>query len=162
MLCYLLGQQFVGMSMNILRQKNQTFEQCKNMLALLVLSGLFGVLISLVANYFVMTVKWFATLRFSSNSFFDINGLVVCSHPMAFLAVFALYVIEEPLILLAGTALQMQYMHVTALIMNLDLKTRHRLNSCSAYFLMWRCPCWSIRPTCKFWRHNWELCFSIF
>ena len=51
------------MSMNILRQKNQTFEQCKNMLALLVLSGLFGVLISLVANYFVMTVKWFATLR---------------------------------------------------------------------------------------------------
>ena len=95
MLCYLAGQQFVGMSMNILRQKNQTFEQCKNMLALLVLSGLFGVLISLVANYFVMTVKWFATLRIFSNSFFDINGWSFAPILWLFLAVFALDVIRR-------------------------------------------------------------------
>jgi len=81
--------------MNILRQKNQTFEQCKNMAALLVLSGLFGVLISLVANYFVMTVKWFATLRISSNSFFDINGWSFAPILWLFLAVFALYVIRR-------------------------------------------------------------------
>ena len=95
MLFYLAGQQFVGMSMNILRQKNQTFEQCKNMLALLVLSGLFGVLISLVANYFVMTVKWFATLRIFSNSFFDINGWSFAPILWLFLAVFALDVIRR-------------------------------------------------------------------
>ena len=95
MLCYLAGQQFVGMSMNILRQKNQTFEQCKNMLALLVLSGLFGVLISLVANYFVMTVKWFATLRIFSNSFFDINGWSFAPILWLFLAVFALDIIRR-------------------------------------------------------------------
>ena len=95
MLCYLAGQQFVGMSMNILRQKNQTFEQCKNMLALLVMSGLFGVLISLVANYFVMTVKWFATLRIFSNSFFDINGWSFAPILWLFLAVFALDVIRR-------------------------------------------------------------------
>ncbi|MDC0100997.1 chloride channel protein [Alphaproteobacteria bacterium] len=81
--------------MNILRQKNQTFEQCKNMLALLVLSGLFGVLISLVANYFVMTVKWFATLRIFSNSFFDINGWSFAPILWLFLAVFALDVIRR-------------------------------------------------------------------
>ena len=80
--------------MNILRQNNQTFEQCKNMLALLVLSGLFGVLISLVANYFVMTVKWFATLRISSNLFFDINGWSFAPILWLFLAVFALYFIR--------------------------------------------------------------------
>ena len=95
MLFHLAGQQFVGMSMNILRQKNQTFEQCKNMLALLVLSGLFGVLISLVANYFVMTVKWFATLRIFSNSFFDINGWSFAPILWLFLAVFALDVIRR-------------------------------------------------------------------
>ena len=95
MLCYLAGQQFVGMSMNILRQKNQTFEQCKNMLALLVLSVLFGVLLSLVANYFVMTVKWFATLRIFSNSFFDINGWSFAPILWLFLAVFALDVIRR-------------------------------------------------------------------
>ncbi|MDB4858306.1 chloride channel protein, partial [Alphaproteobacteria bacterium] len=95
MLFYLAGQQFVGMSMNILRRKNQTFEQCKNMLALLVLSGLFGVLISLVANYFVMTVKWFATLRIFSNSFFDINGWSFAPILWLFLAVFALDVIRR-------------------------------------------------------------------
>ncbi|MDA8649421.1 chloride channel protein [Alphaproteobacteria bacterium] len=81
--------------MNILRQKNQTFEQCKNMLALLVLSVLFGVLISLVANYFVMTVKWFATLRIFSNSFFDINGWSFAPILWLFLAVFALDVIRR-------------------------------------------------------------------
>ncbi|MDA9897240.1 chloride channel protein [Alphaproteobacteria bacterium] len=81
--------------MNILRQKSQTFEQCKNMLALLVLSGLFGVLISLVANYFVMTVKWFATLRIFSNSFFDINGWSFAPILWLFLAVFALDVIRR-------------------------------------------------------------------
>jgi len=81
--------------MNILRQKNQTFEQCKNMLALLMLSGLFGVLISLVANYFVMTVKWFATLRIFSNSFFDINGWSFAPILWLFLAVFALDVIRR-------------------------------------------------------------------
>ena len=81
--------------MNILRQNNQTFEQCKNMLALLVLSGLFGVLISLVANYFVMTVKWFATLRIFSNSFFDINGWSFAPILWLFLAVFALDVIRR-------------------------------------------------------------------
>ena len=81
--------------MNILRQKNQIFEQCQNMLALLVLSGLFGVLISLVANYFVMTVKWFASLRISSNSFFDINGWSFAPILWLFLAVFALHVVRR-------------------------------------------------------------------
>ena len=65
------------------------------MLALLVLSGLFGVLISLVANYFVMTVKWFAALRVFSNSFFDINGWSFAPILWLFLAVFALYVIRS-------------------------------------------------------------------
>ena len=65
------------------------------MLALLVLSGLFGVLISLVANYFVMTVKWFATLRIFSNSFFDINGWSFAPILWLFLAVFALDVIRR-------------------------------------------------------------------
>ena len=74
--------------MNILRQKNQIFEQCKDMLLSLALSALFGVLVSLVANYFVMTVKWFATLRFSSNSFFEMNGLSFAPILWLFLAVF--------------------------------------------------------------------------
>ena len=84
--------------MNILRQKNQTFEQCKDMLALLVFSGLFGVLVSLVANYFVMTVKWFATLRISSNSFFEINGLSFAPSYGFFLLSLHCTLLEEPLI----------------------------------------------------------------
>jgi len=81
--------------MNILRQKNQIFEQCKDMLLSLVLSALFGVLVSLVANYFVMTVKWFATLRFSSNSFFEMNGLSFAPILWLFLAVFTLYFVRK-------------------------------------------------------------------
>ena len=65
------------------------------MLALLVLSGLFGVLISFVANYFVMTVKWFATLRVFSNSFFDINVWSFAPILWLFLAVFALDIIRR-------------------------------------------------------------------
>ena len=81
--------------MNILRQKNQIFEQCKDMLLSLVLSALLGVLVSLVANYFVMTVKWFATLRFSSNSFFEMNGLSFAPILWLFLAVFTLYFVRK-------------------------------------------------------------------
>jgi CIC family chloride channel protein len=81
--------------MDILRQKNQIFEQCKDMLLSLVLSALFGVLVSLVANYFVMTVKWFATLRFSSNSFFEMNGLSFAPILWLFLAVFTLYFVRK-------------------------------------------------------------------
>ena len=81
--------------MNILRQKNQIFEQCKDMLLSFTLSALFGVLVSLVANYFVMTVKWFATLRFSSNLFFEINGLSFAPILWLFLAVFTLYFVKK-------------------------------------------------------------------
>ncbi|MDC1169609.1 chloride channel protein [bacterium] len=81
--------------MNTLRQKNQIFEQCKDMLLSLALSALFGVLVSLVANYFVMTVKWFATLRFSSNSFFEMNGLSFAPILWLFLAVFTLYFVRK-------------------------------------------------------------------
>ena len=65
------------------------------MLLSLVLSALFGVLVSLVANYFVMTVKWFATLRFSSNSFFEMNGLSFAPILWLFLAVFTLYFVRK-------------------------------------------------------------------
>ena len=81
--------------MNTLRQKNQIFEQCKDMLLSLALSAMFGVLVSLVANYFVMTVKWFATLRFSSNSFFEMNGLSFAPILWLFLAVFTLYFVRK-------------------------------------------------------------------
>ncbi|MDA9251407.1 chloride channel protein [Alphaproteobacteria bacterium] len=65
------------------------------MLLSLALSAFFGMLVSLVANYFVMTVKWFATLRFSSNSFFEINGLSFAPILWLFLAVFALYFVRK-------------------------------------------------------------------
>ena len=65
------------------------------MLLSLMLSALFGVLVSLVANYFVMTVKWFATLRFSSNSFFEMNGLSFAPILWLFLAVFTLYFVRK-------------------------------------------------------------------
>ncbi|MDC3193080.1 chloride channel protein [Alphaproteobacteria bacterium] len=81
--------------MNTLRQKHHIFEQCKDMLLSLALSALFGVLVSLVANYFVMTVKWFATLRFSSNSFFELNGLSFAPILWLFLAVFTLYFVRK-------------------------------------------------------------------
>jgi CIC family chloride channel protein len=81
--------------MNKLRQKHHIFEQCKDMLLSLALSALFGVLVSLVANYFVMTVKWFATLRFSSNSFFEMNGLSFAPILWLFLAVFTLYFVRK-------------------------------------------------------------------
>ncbi|XDZ69383.1 chloride channel protein [Alphaproteobacteria bacterium LSUCC0226] len=81
--------------MNLIRQKNQTFEQCKDMLFSLVLSALFGVLVSLVANYFVMTVRWFASIRFESNSFFGINELSFAPILWLFLAVFILYFVRR-------------------------------------------------------------------
>ena len=81
--------------MNLIRQKNQIFEQCKDMILSLALSATFGVLVSMVANYFVMTVKWCATLRFSSTSFFEINGLSFAPILWLFLAVFALYFVRK-------------------------------------------------------------------
>ena len=81
--------------MNTLRQTNHIFEQCKDMLLSLALSALFGVLVSLVANYFVMTVKWFATLRLLSNSFFEMNGLSFAPILWLFLAVFTLYFVRK-------------------------------------------------------------------
>ena len=81
--------------MNTLRQKNQIFEHSRDMLLSLVLSAMFGVLVSLVANYFVMTVKWFATLRLSSNPFFEMNGLSFAPILWLFFAVFTLYFIRK-------------------------------------------------------------------
>lgn len=81
--------------MNLIRQKNQIFEQCKDMLFSLMLSAFFGVLVSLVANYFVMTVRWFASIRLESNSFFGINGLSFAPILWLFLAVFILYFVRK-------------------------------------------------------------------
>ena len=65
------------------------------MLLSLALSAMFGVLVSLVANYFVMTVKWFATLRLSSNPFFEMSGLSFAPILWLFFAVFTLYFIRK-------------------------------------------------------------------
>ena len=65
------------------------------MLFSLMLSAFFGVLVSLVANYFVMTVRWFATLRLESNSFVVINGLSFTPILWLFLAVFILYFVRR-------------------------------------------------------------------
>jgi CIC family chloride channel protein len=81
--------------MNLIRQKNQIFEQCKDMLFSLMLSAFFGVLVSLVANYFVMTVRWFASIRLESNSFFGISGLSFAPILWLFLAVFILYFVRK-------------------------------------------------------------------
>jgi len=86
---------FLGHSMNLIRQKNQIFEQCKDMLFSLMLSAFFGVLVSLVANYFVMTVRWFASIRLESNSLFGINGLSFAPILWLFLAVFILYFVRK-------------------------------------------------------------------
>ncbi len=81
--------------MNLLRHKNQIFEQCTRMLVLLLLSGFFGVIVSLTANYFVLTVRWFANLRLSSSTIFELNGLSLAPVLWLFLAVFILYFVRK-------------------------------------------------------------------
>ena len=85
----------VGIAMTSLRQKNQLFRQFRAMLGLLMLSGLFGALISLVANYFVMMVKWFAALRVSNDSLFEVGGLSFAPILWLFAAVLILYCVRK-------------------------------------------------------------------
>ena len=65
------------------------------MLVLLLLSGFFGVIVSLTANYFVLTVRWFAELRLISNTTIEFNGLSFAPVLWLFLAVFILHLVRK-------------------------------------------------------------------
>jgi H+/Cl- antiporter ClcA len=58
--------------MSDLRYKNQLVERLSYVFGVLLLSGILGVIVSIIANYFVLVVKWFANLRTVSNDFFSI------------------------------------------------------------------------------------------
>ena len=61
--------------MSNLRHKNQLVERMCYVSGVLLLSGILGVIVSIIANYFVLVVKWFANVRTVSNDFFQFSGL---------------------------------------------------------------------------------------
>jgi CIC family chloride channel protein len=81
--------------MSNLRHKNQLVERMYYVFCVLLLSGILGVIVSIIANYFVLVVKWFANLRTDSNDFFQFSGLSFSSILWLFTAVFILYFIRK-------------------------------------------------------------------
>ena len=81
--------------MSDLRYKNQLVERLSYVFGVLLLSGSLGVIVSIIANYFVLVVKWFANLRTGSNDFFQFSGLPFSSILWLFTAVFILYFIRK-------------------------------------------------------------------
>ena len=81
--------------MSNLRHKNQLVERICYVFGVLLLSGILGVIVSIIANYFVLVVKWFANLRTDSNDFFQFSGLSFSSILWLFTAVFILYFIRR-------------------------------------------------------------------
>ena len=81
--------------MSDLRYKNQLVERLSYVFGVLLLSGILGVIVSIIANYFVLVVKWFANLRTGSNDFFQFSGLPFSSILWLFTAVFILYFIRK-------------------------------------------------------------------
>lgn len=81
--------------MIVLRQKNQLVERFHYIFGVLLLSGVLGVIVSIIANYFVLIVRWFADLRTYSNDFFQLGGLSVAPVLWLLLAVFVLYFIRK-------------------------------------------------------------------
>ena len=81
--------------MSDLQYKNQLVERLCYVFGVLLLSGILGVIVSIIANYFVLVVKWFANLRTDSNDFFQFSGLSFSSILWLFTAVFILYFIRK-------------------------------------------------------------------
>ena len=81
--------------MSVLPYKNQLVERLCYIFGVLLLSGILGVIVSIIANYFVLVVKWFANLRTDSNDFFQFNGLSFSPILWLFTAVFILYFIRK-------------------------------------------------------------------
>ena len=81
--------------MSDLQYKNQLVERMYYVFGVLLLSGILGVIVSIIANYFVLVVKWFANLRTDSNDFFQFSGLSFSSILWLFTAVFILYFIRK-------------------------------------------------------------------
>ena len=81
--------------MSDLQYKNQLVERLSYVFGVLLLSGILGVIVSIIANYFVLVVKWFANLRTGSNDFFQFSGLPFSSILWLFTAVFILYFIRK-------------------------------------------------------------------
>jgi CIC family chloride channel protein len=81
--------------MSDLRYKNQLVERLSYVFGVLLLSGILGVIVSIIANYFVLVVKWFANLRTGSYDFFQFSGLPFSSILWLFTAVFILYFIRK-------------------------------------------------------------------
>ena len=48
--------------MSDLQYKNQLVERMCYVFSVLLLSGILGVIVSIIANYFVLVVRWFANL----------------------------------------------------------------------------------------------------
>ena len=81
--------------MSDLQYKNQLVERLYYVFGVLLLSGILGVIVSIIANYFVLVVRWFANLRTDSNDFFQFSGLSFSSIIWLFTAVFILYFIRK-------------------------------------------------------------------
>ena len=81
--------------MDLSRQKNQLIKHSQNIFGVLSLSIILGVIVSIIANYFVITVKWFAKMRGSSNSFFLFDDLSFAPVLWLLLAVFILHFIKR-------------------------------------------------------------------
>ena len=81
--------------MSDLRYKNQLVERLSYVFSVLLLSGILGVIVSVIANYFVLVVKWFANLRTDSSDFFQFSGLSFSPILWLFTAVFILYFIRK-------------------------------------------------------------------
>ena len=81
--------------MDLLWQKNQLIKHGQNIFGGLFLSGILGVIVSIIANYFVITVKWFAKTRVFSKSFFTFDDLSFAPVLWLLLAVFILYFVRK-------------------------------------------------------------------
>ena len=81
--------------MNLLLLKNQVIRHSQNIFGVLFLSGLLGVIVSIIANYFVIIVKLFANYRSFTGSFFQLGDLSFAPVLWLLLAVFILYFIKK-------------------------------------------------------------------
>ena len=81
--------------MNIKVLERQLLQRGIYIIGLLFLSAILGVIVSVTTNYFVKTVKWFASLRTISTGAFQINDFSISPVLWLFLAVFILYYVRK-------------------------------------------------------------------
>ena len=85
----------LGVSMNMTTPKRQLLKQGIYIFGLLFLSAILGIIVSITANYFVSSVKWFLSLRTGNIAFFGFHDFLFAPVLWLFIVVFILYYVRK-------------------------------------------------------------------